>query len=431
MLSDHEMALRWLRDDRLCVRSAAGNAVLTVGNVAGITAADCFQLFEQFGLSGSGIRVRQLVEVRQGPETLDWLLGRLGTGTERENGALLEAVASIDFPILRGRPDVLDDPRVDAKVRDHLRLRLELATVPVDQLYLRLMNWAKEIDGRHYGQFDRRVNERLVEALVAHGEPAAKLALQTLWNRAIKDWRELFAVEVLAEVRYPPATDELLNRLRQDDDVLPGEAAKALALEATPEMVARLESMTRGAREIGIRLSAVEALLHLPLASAEDAMLRLLKEADDVEFRSMLATSLMYRAPGPEAIEVIIDLYGNGNLGADGDPRYSLAPACVIAGIQPQELPDWINLTEAHEHQMARWIEEMSAPDAANLPRADQDPGDAELEDDLPPDFDRRPPSPDEITWPIRREAPKVGRNDPCPCGSGKKYKKCCLAGES
>lgn len=25
-----------------------------------------------------------------------------------------------------------------------------------------------------------------------------------------------------------------------------------------------------------------------------------------------------------------------------------------------------------------------------------------------------------------RHETPKVGRNDPCPCGSGKKYKKCC-----
>ena len=25
-----------------------------------------------------------------------------------------------------------------------------------------------------------------------------------------------------------------------------------------------------------------------------------------------------------------------------------------------------------------------------------------------------------------RREEPRVGRNDPCPCGSGKKYKKCC-----
>jgi len=27
---------------------------------------------------------------------------------------------------------------------------------------------------------------------------------------------------------------------------------------------------------------------------------------------------------------------------------------------------------------------------------------------------------------PFKREKPKVGRNDPCPCGSGKKYKKCC-----
>ena len=26
----------------------------------------------------------------------------------------------------------------------------------------------------------------------------------------------------------------------------------------------------------------------------------------------------------------------------------------------------------------------------------------------------------------FRRETPKVGRNDPCPCGSGKKFKRCC-----
>jgi len=30
-------------------------------------------------------------------------------------------------------------------------------------------------------------------------------------------------------------------------------------------------------------------------------------------------------------------------------------------------------------------------------------------------------------TTPLPVEKPKVGRNDPCPCGSGKKYKKCCL----
>jgi uncharacterized protein len=26
----------------------------------------------------------------------------------------------------------------------------------------------------------------------------------------------------------------------------------------------------------------------------------------------------------------------------------------------------------------------------------------------------------------FRRSMPKVGRNDPCPCGSGKKFKQCC-----
>lgn len=33
----------------------------------------------------------------------------------------------------------------------------------------------------------------------------------------------------------------------------------------------------------------------------------------------------------------------------------------------------------------------------------------------------------EKATLPFVRAQPKVGRNDPCPCGSGKKYKKCCM----
>lgn len=33
---------------------------------------------------------------------------------------------------------------------------------------------------------------------------------------------------------------------------------------------------------------------------------------------------------------------------------------------------------------------------------------------------------PGERVGPITRATPKVGRNEPCPCGSGKKYKRCC-----
>ncbi len=32
---------------------------------------------------------------------------------------------------------------------------------------------------------------------------------------------------------------------------------------------------------------------------------------------------------------------------------------------------------------------------------------------------------PEEKTQPFKRFGDKIGRNDPCPCGSGKKYKQC------
>ncbi len=36
-------------------------------------------------------------------------------------------------------------------------------------------------------------------------------------------------------------------------------------------------------------------------------------------------------------------------------------------------------------------------------------------------------PPPPGAPAPVRRASPKVGRNEPCPCGSGRKFKRCCL----
>ncbi|MCX7424562.1 MAG: SEC-C metal-binding domain-containing protein [Planctomycetia bacterium] len=56
----------------------------------------------------------------------------------------------------------------------------------------------------------------------------------------------------------------------------------------------------------------------------------------------------------------------------------------------------------------------------------DEDEDDEYLDDDdedEDDDDDEDEPAP----RPIVNESARVGRNDPCPCGSGKKYKKCCL----
>lgn len=47
-------------------------------------------------------------------------------------------------------------------------------------------------------------------------------------------------------------------------------------------------------------------------------------------------------------------------------------------------------------------------------------------DDDKFDDFGWITPTYEQVQQPYVRTMAKIGRNDPCPCGSGKKYKKCC-----
>jgi tetratricopeptide (TPR) repeat protein len=73
-------------------------------------------------------------------------------------------------------------------------------------------------------------------------------------------------------------------------------------------------------------------------------------------------------------------------------------------------------------------IEAHPAPPQPPPPEVEEDSDDGRVEDDqgLAP---LAPILPDWQTTRIEplKAPPKVGRNDPCPCGSGKKYKKCCM----
>jgi uncharacterized protein YecA (UPF0149 family) len=83
-----------------------------------------------------------------------------------------------------------------------------------------------------------------------------------------------------------------------------------------------------------------------------------------------------------------------------------------------EELQDWAafsaRATEYDESDLLTFEDEATEP--WNKPRAWQDRDDWE-EPEPPP------------VGTIVRSGPRVGRNDPCPCGSGKKFKKCCGAG--
>lgn len=61
----------------------------------------------------------------------------------------------------------------------------------------------------------------------------------------------------------------------------------------------------------------------------------------------------------------------------------------------------------------------------ADLPTFLSAPDESAIGQGLNPETEPAP-APEPAPEPVRREEPKVGRNEPCPCGSGRKFKDCC-----
>jgi len=83
-----------------------------------------------------------------------------------------------------------------------------------------------------------------------------------------------------------------------------------------------------------------------------------------------------------------------------------------------QDSPEWEQFTDPWEFYSAESIAdraEASEDDGSNDDHNEVDLSDGDGEGDA------------QFVDAIVHDSPKIGRNDPCPCGSGKKYKKCCL----
>ncbi len=134
--------------------------------------------------------------------------------------------------------------------------------------------------------------------------------------------------------------------------------------------------------------------------------------------------------PAPELLEDVRQAYADGLIdaavaGLQGIERDVAAP-------EPWRLEGRTLITDAI-NEMEWWV--------SFHPEDSQPPEPPEVEPPPPPPLPPSPPpvecvplppSPPPVEYvppqPFVRQ-PKIGRNDPCPCGSGKKYKKCCGKG--
>ncbi|MFW6344843.1 MAG: SEC-C metal-binding domain-containing protein, partial [Halomonas sp.] len=87
----------------------------------------------------------------------------------------------------------------------------------------------------------------------------------------------------------------------------------------------------------------------------------------------------------------------------------------ILSHVQVRRPEEVEELEQKRREALER--EKASAASRHDAPAPAAAAGDAGSDTAVAPGADGRP---------VRREGPKVGRNDPCPCGSGKKYKQCC-----
>jgi hypothetical protein len=122
---------------------------------------------------------------------------------------------------------------------------------------------------------------------------------------------------------------------------------------------------------------------------------------DDFDLRVMLGATLLSfpRARDRRSLEQLADAQPD-------DLRWFGREDVIRAYMVGAEAPDWERFSNPWEFYETEAIEERQAHAAELIAQPDDDEG---------------------IDEPFVRDTPKVGRNDPCPCGSGKKYKKCCM----
>ncbi|MEK6239616.1 MAG: SEC-C metal-binding domain-containing protein, partial [Planctomycetales bacterium] len=172
-----------------------------------------------------------------------------------------------------------------------------------------------------------------------------------------------------------------------------------------------VEEFPHGSRTF--RMFATGVLDEIPTDSALRACLALMESKLDREHLPGIATAALSKF-STDALEparrVMLDP-GVDWMYTDLRPR--LLAVCAAMDVDFPELEQWREDEQNRQERVSTWGQPPP-------PREDDD--DYDYDDDYDDDYDELP-----LHLPLAREQPKVGRNDPCPCGSGKKFKKCCL----
>ena len=232
---------------------------------------------------------------------------------------------------------------------------------------------------------------------------------------------EVLLVRLAGLRRIEAVISRLVDLLGADDDAMTSSAQRALIEIGTDAVVHQIAERFPG-EEWSWQLYATGVLETIGLPSSEEALLSLCERILRSGNEAMLGSALL-RQFSERGIPVVRQFVLDGYDSTMDALEESLPAVAQVLGVEFPLDAAWQSAIERCQTERdARWktFREAFRKKQSASPVRNSDLIDDYLmgEDDFS--------DPPLATATFIRRTDKVGRNDPCPCGSGKKYKKCC-----
>ena len=263
--------------------------------------------------------------------------------------------------------------------------------------------------------------QEIVAALARDRERACRLVLHILEHPdKFTGWLEVFIARLAGELRLDTAVPLLADRIEDPDTYACQEAEWALQKIGTDAVVRELaRRYVDGDWDIQVTVACALERVHTDLSV--QTCLDLLKKEEDELVRGLLLEAVLINFC-PDGIEPARQHVLNMAKSPEMlDVRSALLVACTLLGETFPELPLWQEDSQRDREFRRQWYKDHPIFPFTDDAEVDKDAlADTDLADDGLFDDDEEP-----LLQVVRRNK-RVGRNDPCPCGSGKKFKKCC-----
>lgn len=253
---------------------------------------------------------------------------------------------------------------------------------------------------KYVNEFDTIYGDEIVNELSRRRCIDANAVLQKLdaYNPDDLSYETSYLVQLAGAMKLEAAIPFLCSFLGANDEWLPLKAEEALVHIGTTSVVTTLADQYFSAKAEFFRLYASDVFGRIKQPISEEVLLALLPEERHLTYATKLANGLCELGSG-KGLPLVQAMVEERNY----DSQYmnlteSIYAYCVISNTPHPLLSRWKKELEQEEARLARREAELNSIAATN------------------------------VNFQSSSKPNKVGRNDPCPCGSGKKHKKCCGA---